>query len=112
MGIGRTVRILRNANDLSQKGLAKSLSVTPGYLSLIERNEREPSLDFLNRFSNYFDIPTGLLLLHDTTPEHPNEEIRRLLRESRHVMMDYILSRPPTGRVPPKGRRTRSRRAS
>lgn len=112
MGIGRTVRILRNANGLSQKGLATSLSVTPGYLSLIERNEREPSLDFLHRLSGFFNIPAGLLLLHDASHEHPNAEVQRLLRESRHVMMDYILSRPPAKRAGPKKSRTRSRRRS
>jgi transcriptional regulator with XRE-family HTH domain len=112
MGIGRTLRILRNANGLSQKGLATSLSVTPGYLSLIERNEREPSLEFLHRLSDFFDIPAGLLLLHDASHEHPNAEVRNLLRESRHVMMDYILSRPSGNHKKQKKRRARARRSS
>ena len=100
MIVGKTIRVLRIARDLSQGELARAVKVSPGYLSLVESDRREPSLGFLRKLASYFKIPVGFLLLErsDTRAFDPNQ--RRLLNEIRHSLLDYLVSRDPPGRKP------------
>jgi transcriptional regulator with XRE-family HTH domain len=86
--------MLRTAKKVSQGDLARQLDVSPGYLSLVEQDKREPSLGFLGRVGEYFDLPVGFLLLGGANGEHAAPEYQRLIREIRHAMLDYIVSRP------------------
>jgi transcriptional regulator with XRE-family HTH domain len=94
MKIGQTIRILRTAQRISQGALAHQLSVTPGYLSLVEQDKREPSLGFLNRVGEYFDVPVGFLLIDGTKSGHTNPKHKRLVDEIRRAVLDYVISRP------------------
>lgn len=94
MKIGQTIRILRTARRTSQGALAQQLSVTPGYLSLVEQDKREPSLSFLNRVGSYFNVPVGFLLIDGTGSMHTNPKYRRLIDEIKRAVLDYIISRP------------------
>ena len=62
MNIGTTLKLLRVASDLRQTSLARDLNVTANYLSLIENGKKEPSLTFLKKFSQRFDLPLGYFL--------------------------------------------------
>lgn len=62
MNIGTTLKLLRVASDLRQTSLARDLNVTANYLSLIENGRKEPSLTFLKKFSQRFDLPLGYFL--------------------------------------------------
>ena len=62
MNIGTTLKLLRVASDLKQASLAKDLNVTANYLSLIENGRKEPSLTFLKKFSQRFNLPLGYFL--------------------------------------------------
>ena len=86
--------MLRTARKVSQGSLAHQLSVTPGYLSLVEQDKREPSLGFLNRVGEYFDVPVGFLLIDGTNSGHINRKHRRLVDEIRRAVLDYVISRP------------------
>lgn len=93
MVVGKTIRVLRAARDLSQAKLASTLEVSPGYLSLVENEKREPSLGFLKKVASYFNVPVGFLLLEgdDAHAFDPNQ--RRLLKEIRHTLLDYLVFR-------------------
>jgi transcriptional regulator with XRE-family HTH domain len=98
MKIGQTIRILRTAQKISQGSLAHQLSVTPGYLSLVEQDKREPSLSFLNRVGEHFDVPVGFLLIGGTNSGYTNPKHKRLVDEIRRALLDYVISRPEQGR--------------
>ena len=93
MMIGKTIRLLRFARDLSQGTLARELGVSPGYLSLVEKDKREPSLGFLKKVASYFNMPVGFLLLEDGDVRTFNSNQKRLLSEIRHTILDYLVSR-------------------
>jgi len=59
MGIGKILKHLRTATDTSQAKLARELGITPGYLSLVENDKRQPSLPFLESAAAYFRITGG-----------------------------------------------------
>lgn len=47
---GKVMKQIRIKVGISQKELAPLLDVTANYLSLLEHNKRDPSLDFVRRF--------------------------------------------------------------
>jgi len=100
MKVGKTIRVLRVTRDLSQGKLARALKVSPGYLSLVERDQREPSLGFLRRVAAYFKLPLGFLLLEDIEPQTFNSKQQRLLDEIRRTLLDYVVSREPFRQKP------------
>lgn len=103
MSIGKTIRILRAAHDLSQGKLARAVGVSPGYLSLVESEKREPSLGFLERVAAHFRLPVAYLLLSEENGTELGVEQRRLLDEVRRNLLDYVISRGHRKR--PKQRR-------
>jgi len=69
MNLGPTIKFLRTSRGLKQSELATALEVSENYVSLIERERREPSLDFLNRLSKYLDVPIGLFFAGSASAE-------------------------------------------
>ena len=93
MAIGKILKHLRTATNTSQAKLARELGVTPGYLSLVESDKRQPSLPFLESAANYFRIPAGFLLLQDVNVDKLKPAQRKLVQEIRRNLVDYILER-------------------
>jgi transcriptional regulator with XRE-family HTH domain len=93
MGIGKIVKYLRTATDTSQARLAQELGITPGYLSLVESDKRQPSLPLLRSVADHFRVPVGFLLLDDTKLNGLRPKQRRLLQEIRRDLVDYIVER-------------------
>ena len=106
MTIGKTIRYLRAAQNISQGKLARELGVTPGYLSLLEHDKREPSLTFLNGVSRHFSIPVGFFLL-PTTADGLKPKHKKLVNEIRGTLLDYLMSRDLE---PPKSQRRKPSR--
>jgi transcriptional regulator with XRE-family HTH domain len=83
---------------MSQGRLAKELRVTPGYLSLLEHEKREPSLTFLREASGYFGVPIALFLLHqDEAFEKLKGRNRELVSKVRDLLLDYLIARESEG---------------
>ncbi len=61
-GLGDKVRALRKEQGLSLEELGKALELSFTYLSEIERGERVPSLQALQKISSFFHIPISLLI--------------------------------------------------
>jgi transcriptional regulator with XRE-family HTH domain len=61
---GRNVRRLRKERGLSQEALADEVGLAPTYVGQIERGQRNPTLDVVERFAEVFGVdPLGLLRL-------------------------------------------------
>jgi transcriptional regulator with XRE-family HTH domain len=57
MQIGTNIKILRIAQNISQKQLALSVGITTNYLSMVENNAKKPSLTLLEKLSQVLQIP-------------------------------------------------------
>lgn len=111
MNIGKTLKLLRTAAEMSQRELARRLGVTASYLSLVEGDRRRPSLPFLESIAGQFRIPAGFLLLQDVDLGELKPSHRKLIEEIRHDLLNCIamgLGRGPrktsTGVVESSGR--------
>lgn len=61
--LGRTIRMLREAKAVGLGVIAEHAKVSVPFLSLVERGERQPSLDVLRRISAALAVPSEVLIL-------------------------------------------------
>jgi transcriptional regulator with XRE-family HTH domain len=60
--IGEAFRIVRVFNNMTQQELASRLEISAGYLSQIESNKRNPTLETVKSFSEFFGISVSSLM--------------------------------------------------
>ena len=63
MSIGKAIKKLRAKHGLSQKNLAESVGISQGYLSLVEKDLREPGFDLIKKIARVLEVPQQLILL-------------------------------------------------
>lgn len=63
MNIGKAIRLHRIQRGLSLKELAVLTELSFSYLSLLERNKRDPVLSTLEQIAYALDVPLVLLIL-------------------------------------------------
>ena len=64
--IGKALRLLRVYHDLKLGDLAKQIEISPGYLSEIENGKKKPSLELIEKYSNFFNIkPSSILFFSE-----------------------------------------------
>ncbi|MCF6302287.1 MAG: helix-turn-helix transcriptional regulator, partial [Devosiaceae bacterium] len=81
--IGLRIRNYRKIKGLSQSNLAKSISISPSYLNLIEANKRDVGGKLLHLLAKKLDVN-----LHDLTGESET----RLINELREAFADPLLA--------------------
>ena len=78
MNAGKIIKMLRVAEGIQQDELARDLSVSRPYLSMVENGWRNPSFQFLKNVSQRFGVPLPLLVLEEGSGE-VLPELRELL---------------------------------
>lgn len=66
---GETIRKLRMARKLSLREVADAIGIDTSLLAKIEKNSRKPTMLFIEKFSDYFDISgkdLKIIFLSDT----------------------------------------------
>lgn len=82
MKSGRIIKLFRTTEGLSQIALAESLGVSRTYLSQVENERKQPSMTFLNKVSEIFNVPLPLLLVGEGTSDpQVFNELSILLRD-------------------------------
>jgi XRE family transcriptional regulator, regulator of sulfur utilization len=74
-GIGARIRVLRQRRGWTLEKLAVELDVTNGYVSMLERGRRRPSVKTLQRLAEAFDVPVAFLVGDEpslTSAAHPS----------------------------------------
>lgn len=62
MNIGKSIKLCRQQKDWSQSDLAQKAKISVSYLSLLERNERDPSISTLEEIAKALGIPLSVLI--------------------------------------------------
>ena len=78
MNLGKTIKRLRNKAGLHQKELAICIEVTQGYISQVERGEKNPSMALLKRIASLFNTSVFVLLFLSMEEEDVLPERRAL----------------------------------
>lgn len=61
MNFGKAVKLCRTQRGYTREELAKRAEISVSYLSLLERNERDPALSTVERIAKGLDIPLSIL---------------------------------------------------
>lgn len=67
--INRALKLIRKYHNLSQTQLATKLALSTSYLSELESGKKEPSIDILQRYSEFFNVPLSSLVVFSETLE-------------------------------------------
>ena len=92
MDVGEAIKDLRCRKKFSQKVLAKKLGITQGYLSLIERGEREPNLDFIKKVGECLEVPQQLIFLLTCDPHPKHKSFTKPIKEIASAIDDILKS--------------------
>jgi transcriptional regulator with XRE-family HTH domain len=61
MNLGRSIKLCRTSLGLSQEELAKKIRVSVSYISLIEKNKRDPPISTIERLASALGVPLTVL---------------------------------------------------
>lgn len=71
--MGEALRLLRIFNGYKSTELAKLLGISQSYVSELENNKKQPSMDVLDRYAKVFNMKKSTLLLFAESLESDNE---------------------------------------
>ncbi|AGI82773.1 XRE family transcriptional regulator [Pseudomonas aeruginosa] len=69
--LGKALKLIRSYYGISQIDLSENLGVSNSHLSEIESGKKQPSLDMLNKYSEYFEIPLSSILFFSENLDAP-----------------------------------------
>lgn len=81
MNIGQTIKQIRKNQNMKQKELASKSQVSQAYLSQIERNEKNPNMEILQRISKALEIPFPVLAFMSLNEQDVAESKRSIYNE-------------------------------
>lgn len=90
MDIGGAIKIIRVKHKVSQQELAKDIGVTQGYLSLIEKGEREPGFSLIGKIADTIGVPPQLLFILACNDESKSKYYAKPLK-SMMMLVDDVL---------------------
>lgn len=73
MNIGKAIRVIRAARNLSQKQLAEESKLDASYISLVEAGRRDPTGETIQAIAKGLRVPKYLLLLLGSDKEDLSE---------------------------------------
>lgn len=62
MGLGETIKHLREKSNFTQDELGKRLNITKATVSKYEKGKLEPSIETIKALADIFDVPVDYLL--------------------------------------------------
>ena len=80
-GLGNVLKLLRIAKELSIKDLATKMSVSSTYISEVEANNKNPSLDMLTKYSEALGVNKSTIMYFDEEGEKIGYNYQHLLLE-------------------------------
>lgn len=93
MQIGDRIKDLRLSLGLSRQEIADKLDVSQSTINMIERNERQPSIELLDKLADFFKVPTDYLMgkTEDKTPYNERTNIESL--DSLDALLGVLIQR-------------------
>lgn len=90
MKIGATIKKLRKEKKITQIDFAGQCGISQTYLSQLENDERNPTVDILERISNVLEIPYPVLSFLSITIDNVPEEKKEVYKRMEKVMFGLV----------------------
>ena len=69
MDLGKSIKLCRVQKGWSQEQLAAKTAISVSYLSLIEKNKRDPPLSTINKIATALRVPLNVLMFLGAKPD-------------------------------------------
>ncbi len=91
MHIGKVIKEARLEKGYSQSELAQKTGISNSYLSQIESEKQDPSLETMEQLSTALDVPTYILFFKAMQEENiQNPDNKRFVREIKRAMQGIV----------------------
>lgn len=77
--LSEVLRLLRVSQDLTIKELSEKMTISPSYISEIEKGVKKPSLDILDKYSDVIGIDKSTILFFEEEGDKNNYGYQKLL---------------------------------
>ena len=94
MNLGNAIKEQRKLLGFSQGDLAMKIDMTQSYLSLIEKNKKEPNLSVLKKISEALTIPLPILFFKSIEISDIKDE-KKFIFMSNCFINAFVLRRRP-----------------
>jgi transcriptional regulator with XRE-family HTH domain len=78
MNIGSRLKELRNIRGISLRNLAKKVGVSASFISQVEQDKCQPSLETLRKISHALDVPASYILEAEHNEVSPSREVAEI----------------------------------
>lgn len=99
MNIGQAIKMCRTRRGLSQATLAKRAGCSVSYMSMLENNQRDPTLSSLTHIAQALSVPVGILFFLATEQGELEGMNKELAGELARTALE-LLSEPVTEQLP------------
>lgn len=87
----RALKMVRQYHRLTQSDLADRIGLSKSYLNEIERGHKEPSLDVLRKYAEFFDVSLSSLMLFAERADSSRVERARVFAADKVLkMLEWI----------------------
>lgn len=92
--MNEALRLVRVYHDMSKSELARALGYSRSFITELEGGRKKVTLDTLQRYSDYFDIPmSSLMLFAERTQDSDfSDRARAFVAEKTLKMLDWMSS--------------------
>lgn len=94
--LNKALKILRQFEGITQTELAKELNVSVSHISEIETGKNTITLEMLNKYADYFDVPISHLMLFSEQIENESlrsEKVRKFIAKNLLKVMDWVIKK-------------------
>lgn len=90
--LGEALRLIRVYNDLKQNEMADRIGVSKSYLSEVEKGQKTPTLEFIQKYSREFSIPVSSIMFFAEEIPHAKmgEKVRVKVAKKVMGMLQFI----------------------
>ena len=93
--LGEALRLIRVYHDLKQKEVAEKLRISTSYLSEIEKGHKTPTLEVIQKYAQFFDLPVSSIMFFAETVEgdRPADRARTFVAGKMIGLMQFLEAR-------------------
>lgn len=99
MNIGQAIKMCRTRRGVSQAALANRARCSVSYLSMLENNQRDPTLSTLTNVAQALNVPIGILFFLASEHGELSGMDKELAGELARTALE-LLSEPVTEQLP------------
>jgi transcriptional regulator with XRE-family HTH domain len=90
MKIGIIIKTLRKNKGIKQKELALKLGISNAYLSSIENDKREPSLELTKALASHLEAPVGYFFIEAYDAKSLTGKRKKVFNKVKKLLAEFL----------------------